>query len=77
MGDLSLKIGWQVDDIDGAKWTFLGTNAAPNTETLRYESDFGVGRDFDAKLASSDDRTGLLAFLATFLGVSSVSDGLD
>ena len=30
MSDLGLKVGWQVDDVDGTKWTFLYTNTASN-----------------------------------------------
>ena len=28
MGDFCVQIGWQVDDVDGAKGTLLGTNTA-------------------------------------------------
>lgn len=48
MGDLSLEIGGQIDDVDGVERTFFRADAATNAETLRDEGDSGVWSDFDA-----------------------------
>lgn len=55
MGHLSFKVGWQVDDIDGAEWAFFGTYTTSDAETLRYKSYLGVWGDLDAELTSSDN----------------------
>lgn len=34
MGDLRLEIGWQIDDVDCAKGTFLWADTTTNTQTL-------------------------------------------
>ena len=34
MGDLCLQIGWQVDDIDGSKGAFLGTDTTTYTQAF-------------------------------------------
>jgi len=57
MCDLGFEIGRQVYDVDGIEWAFLGANTASNTEPLRNKGDFGLGRHFDAELASSDNGT--------------------
>lgn len=67
MGDLRLEVGWQVDDVDRIEWTFLGADAASNTQPFGDEGNLTVGRDFDAELACANDRTRLLALLPTFL----------
>jgi len=67
MGDLSLEVGRQVDDVDGVKGTFLGTDTTSNAETFGDEGDLGIGGDFDTQFARPDHRAGLLAFLSTFL----------
>lgn len=48
MGDLGLKVGRQIDDVDGTERTFLGADAAADTQTFRYESNLRVRGDFDA-----------------------------
>lgn len=71
MGDLGLEVRWEIDDVDGTKRAFLGANTATNAKTFGDICDFGLGSDFDAKLAGTDDRAGLLAFLPTFLCIFS------
>lgn len=39
VGDLSLKIGGQVDDVDGVEGAFLRADTATDTEALRDEGD--------------------------------------
>ena len=48
MGNLSLEVGGQVDDVNGTKGTFLGTNATADAESFGDEGDFRVGGDLDA-----------------------------
>ena len=67
MCHLSLEIGRQVDNVYSAERTFLGTDTASDAETFRNEGDFGIRGNFDAKLASANHWTRLLALLATFL----------
>lgn len=67
MGDLGFEIGWKIDDVNGAERTFLGADTATDTQTFRDICNFGLGSDFDAQLAGTDDGTGLFAFLPTFL----------
>lgn len=31
VGDLAFEVGGQVDDVNGTKWTLLGTDTATNT----------------------------------------------
>ena len=70
MGDLGLKIGRQVDDMDGSKGTFLGADTTTDAQSLRDEGDLGLGGHLDAQLSRANDRTGLFAFLTTFLWLS-------
>jgi hypothetical protein len=65
---LRLEVGGQVDDVDGVEWAFLWADTASNAEALGNEGDFAGSVDFNAKLACSHDRTGLLALLPAFLG---------
>ena len=67
MGDLSLEVRWQVDDVNGTEGTFLRADTTPDTKPLRDVGNFGLGRHFDAEFACPDDWAGLLAFLSTFL----------
>jgi len=67
MGDLSLEIRGQIDDVDGVKWAFLWADTATDAQPFGDEGDFGGVVHFDAQLARTDNRTGLLAFLSTFL----------
>ena len=71
VGDLSLEIRWQVDDVDGTKRTFLWADTTADTQTLRDVGDLGFGGDFDAEFACPDNRTGFLALLTTFLNLVS------
>lgn len=68
MGDLGFEVGWKIDDMNSTERTFLGADAATNTETFRNIRDFRLGSDFDTQFAGTDDRAGFLAFLPTFLG---------
>lgn len=56
VSDLRLEIGGQVDDVDGVKGAFLGADTASNAQALGDEGDLGLGRDFNAQLAGSNDR---------------------
>lgn len=67
VGDLRLQVGGQVDDMNCAKRTFLRADTATDTQPFRYKRDFGVRRNFDAKLAGTNNRTRLFTFLTTFL----------
>lgn len=67
MCHLCFQIGRQIDDVYSAERTFLRADTASDAETFRDEGNFGLRSDFDTELASANDRTGLLAFLATFL----------
>lgn len=57
MGDLSLKIGWQVDDMNGTEWALLWTDTTTDTESLRDVGNFRFGSDFDTEFAGPDNRT--------------------
>lgn len=65
--NLSLEVCGQVDNVNGTKRAFLWTDTTTNTQTLRNVGNLGLGRNFYAKFASSDDRAGFLAFLTAFL----------
>jgi hypothetical protein len=67
VSDLSLEVCRQVDNADGAEGAFLGANTATDTQALRDEGDFRVGRDFYAELAASHDGARFLALLTAFL----------
>ena len=67
MRHLCLEIGGQVDNVDGTEGAFFRADTATNTQLLRDKRDFRVWCDLDAELSGTDDGTGLLAFLATFL----------
>jgi hypothetical protein len=67
VGDLRLEVGGQVDDVDGIERTFLGTDTATDTETLRDEGDLGRVFDLNTELSGTDDGAGFLALLTTFL----------
>lgn len=54
MGDLSLEIGWQVDDGNGIERAFLRADTTTNAKTFRNEGDLGVGRNLDAELARAN-----------------------
>lgn len=73
VGDLSLQVGRQVDDMDSAERTFLGTDTATNAEAFRNESYLGLGAHFNTELSGTDDGAGLLALLATFLQTISIT----
>jgi len=51
VGDLSLEVGGQVDNVDGVEGAFLRADTATDTQALRDEGDLGVGGDFDTELA--------------------------
>lgn len=67
MGDLGIQVGGQVDDVDGAERTFLGTDTTSDAKTFRNEGDLGLGSDFDTELPGTDDGTRLFTLLAAFL----------
>lgn len=53
MSDLTLEVRGQVDNGNGAKWTFLGTDTAADAESLRDKGEPGVGRDLDTELSGA------------------------
>lgn len=55
MGNLSFKIGWQINDVDSTERAFLGTYSTSDAKALRYKSYLGLWRNFDAKLAGPDN----------------------
>jgi hypothetical protein len=67
MGNLSLEIGGQIDDIYGVEGAFLRTDTATDAQRLRDEGDSRGGLDFDAELARPYDGAGLFTFLPAFL----------
>jgi len=67
VGDLRLKVGRQVNDVDGCEWTFLYADTTSYAQAFRDEGNLGLGGNLDTQLASAYDRTRLLALLATFL----------
>lgn len=67
VGDLSLEIRGQIDNVDGIEGALLRTDTAANAEALGDEGNFGLGRDLDTQLASADHGAGLFAFLSAFL----------
>lgn len=77
VGDLSLKIGWQIDDMDCSKGAFFRADTTTDAQPLRDIGDLGLGSNFDTEFAGSNHRAGLLAFLSTFLGPVSPTAHLD
>jgi hypothetical protein len=67
VGHLGLEVRRQIDDVNGTEGTFLRADTATNAQAFGDVGNFGLGSDFDAKLAGSDNGAGLLAFLTTFL----------
>lgn len=67
MGDLTLQIGRQIDNIDCAERAFLWTDTTSYAQALGDEGNFRRGFDFDTKTATTDNGTRLLAFLSAFL----------
>ena len=74
VSDLGLKVGWQVDNVDGAEWALLWADTASNAERLGDECDLGLGADFDTEATTADDWARLLALLSTFLRQASVGE---
>lgn len=54
MGDLSLEVGGQIDDVNRIERAFLGADTASYAETFGDEGDSRGRVDFDAELASTD-----------------------
>lgn len=73
MCHLGLEVCRKINDVDGAKRAFLGTNSTADAEALRDEGNLGVRGDLNAELPATDDRAGLLTFLPTFLSGSGQS----
>jgi len=65
--DLGLEVGRQVDYGDCIERALLRADTASDTQALRDESDLGLGCNLYAKLAGTDYRTALPAFLPAFL----------
>lgn len=56
VGDLTLEVGGQVDNGNGVKGTLLGANTTTDAERLGNEGEARFGGNFNAKLATSNDR---------------------
>jgi hypothetical protein len=67
MRNVGLEICWKIDDVDGTKRAFFGTDATTNTQTFGNEGDLRLGSDFDTEPSASNDGAGLLALLSAFL----------
>ena len=74
VGDVRFEISWQIDNVDGAERTFLGTDTASNTQSLRDKGDLGFRGDFDAETSASHNWARFLAFLSAFLQAPSTSE---
>ena len=57
MSDLSLEVGWQVDDVDRTKRAFFRADTTTDAQTFGDVGDFGLGRDFDTQFTGSDHGT--------------------
>ena len=66
VGDLALKVGGQVDDIDRIEGAALRADTTTDTELLGDEGQLGIGLDLDTELSATDDGARLLALLTTF-----------
>lgn len=66
VGDLALEVGGQIDDGNGVEGALLGANTTTDAEGLGNEGEARFGGDFNAELATSNDRARLFAFLTTF-----------
>lgn len=75
MGDLALQVGGQVDDGDGIKGAFLRADTTTNAKRLRNKSQAGGRLNFNAKLATSNDRARLFAFLTALAGSALLQRG--
>lgn len=67
MSDLSLKVGRQVDDVNGTKRALLWADTATDTQTLGDVGNFGLGRNLNTELSRPDDGARFLALLTAFL----------
>jgi hypothetical protein len=66
VGDLALKVGGQVDNVDRIKRAALWANTTTDTEGLGDKSQLGVWLDFDTELSATNDGARLFALLTTF-----------
>lgn len=55
MGDLSLEIGRQIDNVYGVEGAFLRADTATNAETFRNEGNASVCIDFDTEFSGAND----------------------
>jgi hypothetical protein len=65
--DLSLEIGRQIDDVDGAERAFFGTDTTADAKTFGYKGNLRLWGNLNAELAGANDRARLLALLTAFL----------
>jgi hypothetical protein len=54
MGDLSLEVGGQIDNVDGVEGAFFRADTATDAKTFRDEGDSGLRRDLNTQLPGSD-----------------------
>jgi hypothetical protein len=66
VGNLALKIGGQVDNVDRIKRAALWANTTTDTERLGDKGQLGVGLDFDTELSATNDGARFFALLTTF-----------
>lgn len=57
VGDLGFQVGGQIDNVDGAEGTLLGTDTTTNAQALGNKGDLGLGSHFDTKLTRTNDGT--------------------
>lgn len=70
MGNLTLKVGGQVDNGDGVERAFLGADTTTDAEGLGNEGETRIRSDFNTELATSNNRARFLAFLSALAGTA-------
>lgn len=67
VGDLTLQVGGQVDNVNGAERTFLRADTATDTQALGNECDLRLVGHLNTEFTGPDNGAGLFALLTTFL----------
>lgn len=75
VGDLALQVGGQVDNGDGIERALLWADTTTNAKRLGNKSQAGRRFNFNAELATSNDRTSLFAFLTALAGSALLQRG--
>lgn len=72
MGSLLVKVGWQINNLDGLKGTFFGTNRATDAMFFRNEAG-GIGvLHYNALFSLNVDRASFFAFKRALLWLAPV-----